>query len=1006
MGNIKFRYWFLLLFFSWFKLVQPLYSQKTSTSTHPYDTNTAKYFVQKADSLLKQNAYDSSIYYFLKAGDIFEQASMWDNVAHCRIWASYAYMDLNKLDLGLENINEGINILKKASQPNNLGIHECTNIKAEIYYYLSKYDKSLQTLETATSITPPMSKEKRPRYERLLAKSYFQFGNSYAGKGNIHSALEMYEKSLEIRKRHFEEDHFLIGDCYNNIGIMYIYLRDYDKAIRNVLRSTAIRENHFGSDHPMTAWSYNNLGGLYESNHNLEGALKYHFKALEVRKKILPEGHRDFGASYMNIANVYNRTGDFSAALKYHFKAINHYHEIFGDSCIELVSIYNNVGDAYFKQEKVDDALNFYKKSEETLSRLNLKIYGTYSLISHNLAEAYFYKELMDSARLRINEVFRASNYYFKKPVNLDAVSRVDLLINAITLKGKIHLFDYNKNLNLSDLRLSVATYLEALNILEKLRYSFLAEGSKLFLSEKSSDIFNEAIDVIHRLYVETKADSLVQLLFQVIERSKTNVLREMLDKSTATDFSGIPDSLVAKENQLSSEIHSCKVDVDLLLEKDDSIYKENITILQNQLFSLENEYEKLINNFDINYPRYTELKYSPKIPSISSFSKNLDDSTGFVNYFISDTSLYIFFIGKDKYGCYQIEVDSSFETMVLNYLRCIKKNRRDEFVKYSGLLYEKLLKPIEHMIVDKQSLVFIPDKYLSYLPFETLCSKTAINQSWTNSLNFLVRRFNIHYHYSVALLQQMTKYKSDKLSTNGGIVGFAPVFSKEGKNNIVASNRSSVIDSTIMDKSVIQAVATNGETYNELPYSKEEVQSIMEIFSNKGYLSDGHFHQGASEEKFKKLAGKYKYIHLATHGFINEKNPHLSGIVFAQSSTSNTSNEEDNILFSGETFNLSLSADLLVLSACETGLGKIVKGEGVMSMTRGFLYAGVSNIIISLWKIGDKNTSDLMEKFYSFQLEGDSYAMALRKAKLELINKNATSFPSTWAGFTLLGVN
>lgn len=285
MRIIQYHIFFLFQIFATFVFIHPGYSQDTTSAPLTSDTLLAKFYALKGDSLMKISAYDSSVFYFTKAAEIFEKSKLWDKVSHCRIWTSYGFMDLNRLDLALSNINEGIDILKNARHPNMLGIHECTNVKAEILYYLAKYKESLETLHEVIKIAPPPLTENIPRYNRLMAKSYFQFGNNYASSGSINLALEMYEKSLVIRQKYYKEDHFLIGDCYNNIGIMHIYLGDYDRAIRNVVKSTSIREKHLGPTHPTTAWSYNNLGGLYERINNFEDALKFHFKALEVRKK-------------------------------------------------------------------------------------------------------------------------------------------------------------------------------------------------------------------------------------------------------------------------------------------------------------------------------------------------------------------------------------------------------------------------------------------------------------------------------------------------------------------------------------------------------------------------------------------------------------------------------------------------------------------------------------------------------------------------------------------------
>jgi CHAT domain-containing protein len=196
-----------------------------------------------------------------------------------------------------------------------------------------------------------------------------------------------------------------------------------------------------------------------------------------------------------------------------------------------------------------------------------------------------------------------------------------------------------------------------------------------------------------------------------------------------------------------------------------------------------------------------------------------------------------------------------------------------------------------------------------------------------------------------------------------------------------------------------------------------EEVQSVVKLFRTHDLTATGFLHNLANENSFKENVTEYKYIHLATHGIVNEKNPNLSGIVFSQphdqmsdgiGKTPETEypGNQDGILFAGEMYNLDLNADLVVLSACETGLGKIINGEGIMSMTRGFIYSGTPNIVFSLWKVGDKNTCQLMIDFYSSIIEGESYSNALRKAKLKLIENEETAFPTNWAGFILVGIN
>jgi len=273
---------------------------------------------------------------------------------------------------------------------------------------------------------------------------------------------------------------------------------------------------------------------------------------------------------------------------------------------------------------------------------------------------------------------------------------------------------------------------------------------------------------------------------------------------------------------------------------------------------------------------------------------------------------------------------------------------------------------------------------------------------------NYLVKVHNISYHYSNTLYCQILQENKTETSA-GGFIGFAPVFSSDRPNNQVTHRGASIFDSLNFNNyETLRSISIDGKTYNHLPYSEKEVSSIASLFEDRNQNATSYLFDQANEISFKNNIADYQYVHLATHGIVNEMNPNLSGIIFAQPEidTGENAASDDGILFAGEMYNLDLNADLVVLSACETGLGRIVNGEGIMSMTRGFIYSGTPNILFSLWKVGDKNTYELMVNFYTDIIGGDTYSNALRKAKLRLIQNEATAFPANWAGFTLVGVN
>ncbi|RDC65534.1 hypothetical protein AHMF7616_04164 [Adhaeribacter pallidiroseus] len=252
-------------------------------------------------------------------------------------------------------------------------------------------------------------------------------------------------------------------------------------------------------------------------------------------------------------------------------------------------------------------------------------------------------------------------------------------------------------------------------------------------------------------------------------------------------------------------------------------------------------------------------------------------------------------------------------------------------------------------------------------------------------------------------------------------MLALAPVFADTLSNTTAARNRSvlgyhqptsvintiNALDKTRMDQAktttpeVSRGWLLNGQYVSPLLASKREVETIAQLFRQRQNAAKVYLYDQAREEQLK--AGDithYNYLHLATHGFVNESYPELSGLILAQDSTS----KEDGILYMGEIYNLRLNADLVTLSACETGLGKLANGEGVIGLTRALMYAGARNIVVSFWKVPDNSTADLMEDFYTALISGEDKAQALQTAKRKMARADKYKHPFYWAPFVLVG--
>ena len=200
---------------------------------------------------------------------------------------------------------------------------------------------------------------------------------------------------------------------------------------------------------------------------------------------------------------------------------------------------------------------------------------------------------------------------------------------------------------------------------------------------------------------------------------------------------------------------------------------------------------------------------------------------------------------------------------------------------------------------------------------------------------------------------------------------------------------------------SLSRAINIGGKNYYELIHTEEEVKAVKDLFQKRGFAANGYFHQAASISNFLQQIKDTKFIHIAAHGIFNKEQPEFSGIVFSAPKEGRT---EDAIFYTADAYHLQLQADLVVLSSCESGIGKLSKSEGMMAMNRALLYAGANNVIFTLFKVYDKSASKLTYRIFEGIVNRQlSYSEALQRAKLELI-KDVQMTPKSWAGFVLLG--
>lgn len=431
------------------------------------------------------------------------------------------------------------------------------------------------------------------------------------------------------------------------------------------------------------------------------------------------------------------------------------------------------------------------------------------------------------------------------------------------------------------------------------------------------------------------------------------------------------------------------------------------------------------------NYLNYYNLKYSSIKPSIDEIQHQLAKNCAQYNYVLGDSCIYLFALTRRTVDFYKVEDICGFEDSIQVYRLALSGNPlyANRYLSSGLYIYQKLF-PKELSFSSKiENIIIVPDGSMAFIPFESLpivsassiagltqnkdslrgFKLLAVNVASGNFRDhpFLIKKYNISYCYSATLYIQnyLDKHQHSKDKQSKAWLAIAPVFSDKAHT---ATSQTMDLQRKIMfyssDTLLTRGNLLNGDYVNPLPGTETEVESISKMFASKSYEVKVLLKNQASEKQIKSgILDRYSILHFATHGFVNSEKPELSGLLLAQDSTGGN----DGILYSGEIYNLKLNADLTVLSACETGLGKVRKGEGIIGLTRALIYAGSRNIIVSLWPVSDQSTSNLMVDFYINLLKGkqsENYATWLRNAKLKMINEGKYSNPFYWSPFILVG--
>ncbi|GAB4287218.1 MAG: CHAT domain-containing protein [Oscillatoriaceae cyanobacterium] len=867
--------------------------------------------------------------------------------------------------------------------------------------------------------------------------------------GEKQSALEYYNQALTLRRQlgdKGEESIILlnIGKVYSNLGEKQTALEYYNQALSI--------QQEIGNQ-AAAATILNNLGRVYESIGDWQAALNHYEQSLSLLRAV---GNRQFEAfTLSNIGSVNSTIGEKQTALDYYNQAANILREL-GDKS-SLASIINNIGAVYDDLGDKKTAIEYYSQSLTLLQEVGDKAreattlnnigYVLNALGDRQKALEYYnralllyreigYKNGVAIAMSNIGMVFLelADNQQALEYLNQALVLERELgnkRGESITL-GAIGLVYfqlqdfptaidyYNQSLPLARQtgdRNATATTLynlagvaraqgklpegityieEAIKIVEDLR-------SKVDSSELRSSFFAEKYN-----YYELYIDMLMQLhrqqpqagydtkALQASESSRARTLLELLTEANADIRSGVDAKLRLQEITLQEKVNAtAQRQVEILSAAHSP---EQADAIQKELDQLLRELDEVRAEIRKTSPRYAALT-QPQALNLAQIQALLDDNTLLLQYSLGETRSYLWAVSKTEITSYEIPAREEIETAARIFLDAITspalRIRKQRAVEAAQKLSELILSPVAAKLGEKR-LVVVSDRALHYIPF------TALSLPGTNEPLIVKHEIiNLPSASTLGILRQETSQRPQAPKTLAVIAD--PVFGPSdprvqggGNSNSHQSNPAPTIVSN-----AARDVGISGELAR-LPNTRNEAQSILTLVPEADDFSAFDFaanRQAATSEQM----ANYQILHFATHGFFNSQNPQLSGLVM--SLVDEKGQPVDGFLRLHDIYNLNLAANLVVLSACQTGLGEIIKGEGIFGLTRGFMYAGTPRLVASLWSVDDAATATLMSKFYREMLQNKMRpAAALRAAQLEMLQSEQWDLPYYWAAFGFQG--
>jgi CHAT domain-containing protein/tetratricopeptide (TPR) repeat protein len=859
------------------------------------------------------------------------------------------------------------------------------NFLGAAYVRLGEKRKGLDYLEQAIKIFGEVQDLQR------LSTTANNMGATYDDLGDYQHALERYQQALTMRR----ELEWRSGEALvlGNIGVVHSKLGEYQKALD--AQKAALDINRSLDNRWNSAVNLNNIAKVYANLGDRQHALQFFEEATEILRSVKDQ----WGLAHTlnNLGDIHAQSGDYQKSLTFENEALS-FARAAGDPDTEAAAL-NSLGNSYAK-------LGDREKAREQFERA-LAIHrttGNQRLLAGTLRDL--------GALHRDGREYQRSMEYLDEALNISRVIH-DRIGEAAALAELARL-----ERNRGDLLAARQRSEEALSAFEQLRSGVMSPQlrASLFASVREAHELN--LQVLMRLHAERPGEGFGDAALLATEKGRARSLLELIAESGTEIRRGVDAALLGRERELDRLI-STKAEQQTRLLNGKHTDAEDAA-MEKELNSLTTEFDQVQSRIRETSPSYAELTQPGPLGLKDIQSKVLDEDTVLLEYALGAEKSFLWVVTPKSVDIFDLppraEIESAakrvYELLTARnrkppketpVARAARVRQADEaFIAAAAKVSKMLLGPAAARIGNKRLLI-VGEGMLQYLPFAALPEPTADGATVANQSPLIAKHevISVPSASVVAVLRRETAGRKQAPKTLAVLAD--PVFSRDDARVVQQKSNSNAVANEIAPADAIRSGTDVGlQDFVRLRFSRSEAEEIARMAPAASTLKALDF-DASRDTVLNRDLGQYRIVHFATHSLLNNQHPELSGVVL--SLIDRSGRPQNGFLRLYDIYNLRLGSDLVVLSACQTALGGEIDSEGLIGLTRGFLYAGAPRVVATLWAIDDRTTAEVMKRFYEgMLLRGERPAAALRAAQVATWKTRGWDAPYYWAAFTLQG--